>query len=133
MVIIFILKKRLDTKPKSYYLRRSVSFVTLEYILKFLAYTISSFLVYPIEILRKINRGVFDISSSAIYYNNAKKQNYLEYILFCDFYGRLGRIAFGILMIFIFLIFGETIEVLFYLFLLAIGMSFGLRFFKEQT
>jgi MFS family permease len=130
-IIIFLIKKKLDQKSKEFYLKFSAKIISLEYILKFCTYLFTSYLVYLVEIIRKINRNIFSVSYTSIYYNNAKKQKYLDYILFCDFFGRIGRISFGILLMIIFLIFGQSIDVLFYTLLLGILVSFGLHFLKE--
>lgn len=130
VALLWFFRRRLDTKPKKKYLDMSAKFVGIEYIFKFLSLSFG-FVVYLAELISKVNRKVFQMSYKAIYFSNMNKQEYIDYILFCDLFGRLGRILCACTLMVIFVLFGTGLTVLFSTLFLGVIATYGLHFLDE--
>jgi hypothetical protein len=131
VLILFFIKKIIDEKPKHFFLKINSQIKKIEYLLKFISYFLAGILIYFVETISKLNDKVFNLTHKAIFLNNATKTNFFDYYLMCDFYRRIGRIVMGLLLMAIFLIFGESEIVLFSVLLSGVLISFGFETFKE--
>ena len=58
--------------------------------------------------------------------------NFENFGVFCDFFGRVGRIIFAIMLIVVFKIFGTSLNVLFLVLVFGIFLTYGLHFLEEE-
>jgi hypothetical protein len=68
----------------------------------------------------------------SIFYNNAKKVGYMDYIIMRELGLHGAKIILGFLLVFILAIFGEVKYIFYGIILLGVMVTLGLMSFKEE-
>lgn len=133
--IIFILKlkKYLDKKNKNEVLRLATKLQSFNVLLKTMITLFGSIFLYFIESLSKLIHNSTIISFNSIFYNNAHKLGYMDYIILREIYLQSAKIFFCLISIGFIFLFGENIMNLFIILCFGIVSSLGLSFLKEEN
>lgn len=120
--VFFILyfRKYLDKKNKNEVLRISGKLLSLNWFLKSLVLFFGSIFLYFVESTARLINSVFELSILSIFYNNAKKMIYMDYILLRELFVHGTKIVSCLVAIGILFIFGESIQTLIYIVILGI-------------
>ena len=132
--VIFIIyyKSKIDLKGKDKFVRKLSKFLSFNWYLRFFGILISVFFIVILEIFFKLLNSIFLLSYISIFYNNTKNQNFMEYILFRDFFIHLAKISFGFLLIGIYFFVGFNYIYFYFVVLLGILAPVGQSFLKEE-
>lgn len=132
VLLIAYIKAFFNTKKKNEYLKKINICLSINWFFKSIAFLFSVVFIYIIESIYTLLNNMFNMTYMAIFYNNAKKNNYLDYIICRELYLHLTRIIFSLILIFIFAIFQETIMLLSIFIFLGVFVSLGFNSFKEE-
>lgn len=132
LVFILYIKSYFDKKNKHYMLKKITKINSLSWFFKSIILLLSAVFLYIIEWFSKLIRSVFDMLYLSIFYNNAKKKGYMEYIILREFYHHSSKILFAFFMIVVLFIFGETLFALSVLAFTGVFTSLGISHLKEE-
>ena len=132
--ILFILymKPYFDKRNKKELLKRVSHFVSINWLFKGLIIFSGMIFLYIIETLSKLVWHIFQILFSSIFYNNAKKTGYMDYIILREFYLHISKIILATAIIIISIMVGEDIIVLNSIALIGILVSIRMGLLKEE-
>lgn len=133
IIVMLYLKKYFEKKSKEKYLKHTGKVLSFNWILKSVVFLIGLPFLYFVESIYKLTDNVFKMLFNSIYYNNAKNTDHMEYILVGEIYFRAAKILFGIFVIGILLIFGESIQTFSAIAFTGVFTSLGLSYFKEEN
>lgn len=132
VMIIISIKKSIDKTDKTKYFKHTTKFLSFNWFLKSFVIFFGPFVLYFIEGISKLTNNIYNLLFTSIFYNNAKKNGYMNYIILREFYLHLTKILFAGLLILVFKFWGESLFVLNYIAVLGIFISFGLGYLKED-
>lgn len=133
IIIILYIKKILDKKDKNKILKIITKIMSLNWMLKSSILFFGSFFLYFIETIGKLIQTLFNISYSSIFYNNAKKIGYMDYIILRELYLHGTKTIFVLFIIIPYLlIFKENLMILSSIVIIGIIFALGLGFMKEE-
>lgn len=132
--IIFILyfKKYVDKKDKNKVLKIITKIMSFNYFLKSFVLFFGSFFVYFVESIGKLVQKTFSISYYSIFYNNAMKINYMDYIILRELYLQTSKIIGMILILILTFFFQVNTTFLSLVLIIGIFFAFGLSFMREE-
>ncbi len=132
--IIFIVyfKKKLDSKDKHIFLKKTSKYLVINWFLRFLFIFLSSFLLIIVEGLFKLSKSIFSLSYLSIFYNNAKSWNYMDYILFREIFLHSAKIIISLLLFIIYTFFGFSTFFFYFVILLGIITPIGLSYLDKE-
>jgi hypothetical protein len=129
-VLIFFLKAKFNKIPKELLNKRFSKILSLSWGIRSILIIISfPFLIFY-EFFHKLAYSFFSISFFSIFYENSKKENYLDYILFREFDLHLTKIIFSLFLI-VLIYFYPNINLI-YILLISIVCSLLFTKFKER-
>jgi len=132
VLILFYFKRYLDSKNKNGILKISTKFLSISWYLRSIILIFSGFFIYFIEVFSKMVFAINMLTYNSIFYNNAKRNNYMEYIILRELYLHTTKILFLLFYSFILFYFGDSIKVLFFIVILGILFPLGISYFKEE-
>jgi len=133
IIIVMYFKKIVDSNKKSKYLNLITKFLSLNWFLRSFILFFSSFFLYFVETMSKIILNMFNMSFMSIFYNNAKKVGYMDYIILREIYLHGTKIFVGFFVFIPFLLFfGEKIITLSALISFGILFALGLSLIREE-
>ncbi len=132
--VIFILyfKKFIDNNDKNKTLNMITKVMSFNYLLKSLVLFMGSFFLYFVETIGKLVQNTFSISYYSIFYNNASKMEYLDYIILRELYLHISKIIGMIFIIILSLFFEVNVQFLSFILILGVLFAFGLNFMVED-
>jgi len=134
ITVLFILyfKKYIDSHDKNFILKISTRFLSFSWFLKSLILFFNILIFYFIESMSRIILSVFELSYLSIFYKNAKKVGYMNYVILRELYIHIIRILFLILIILYLFLFGESLVALISILFVGVFLSLGLSNLKEE-
>lgn len=132
--LIFILytKSYFDKKNKHLFLKKITTIISFNWFLKSIVTFFSTFFLFFVEAISKLAQNLFSMLFMSIFYNNAKKIGYMDYIIFREFYLHTAKLFFGSILIILFILFGQSIQILLGIAFSGIFVSLGLSYLKEE-
>jgi MFS family permease len=132
VLIMMYFKDHLDKSDRTNTLKRVTYLLSLNWFLRSLILIFGFFLVYFVESFFKLVQNLFHVSYFSIFYNNAKKKNFLDYIIVREQYVQLSKCLFILLVLFpLFKYFGDSKIVFLYAVFFGFLASFGFLTYKE--
>ncbi len=133
--IFFILyfKRYIDSNNRKKYLSLIVKFLSLNWFLRFLVFLFGGVFLYFVESMSKLVLNMFSMSFMSIFYSNAEKFGYMDYIILRELYLHGTKILVSIFIFIPFIyFFGESLITLSALILYGVFFSFGLSYLREE-
>lgn len=132
VLAIGYLKGYIDKHSKDRMLKTMTRFFSFGWFLRLVVLFLGSILLYFIETFAKLIRNIFMLPFMAIFYDNAKKGSYMDYIILREFYLHLAKIGFLLFFVAIISINDNDIMTLGAAVAVGIFASLGLSFLKEE-
>ena len=132
VVIIILIKPYFDRKSKSKILILIAKFLSLNWFFRVIIIFFTSIFLYFIETFGKLLNSLYNLTFTSMFYNNAKKSNYMDYIIFREFNVHGAKIMFFLVLIPMFLFFGENKYTLGISILNGILIPIGLTYLSED-
>ncbi|MDA3856065.1 MAG: hypothetical protein PF569_07425 [Candidatus Woesearchaeota archaeon] len=133
MIILYYTKSYFDKKGIDKELPNIMRFESVSWFFKSLVIFFGLFALYIIEGLGKLVRSHVNMLFMSIFYNNASKGDYMEYIILREWYLHTAKIMFAIGIMGIFILFGETIYTLSAIAFSGIFITKGMGSFREEN
>ena len=130
--IILYVKAFFDKGDKNKILKQTNVLLSFNWFFKSIIFIFGTIFLYIIESIYKLLINTFNMVYLSIFYNNAKKHNFMDYIILREFYLHLTRIAFSTVLIVILSIYGESIITLSAIAFSGVFMSLGFNCFREE-
>ncbi len=132
--VFFILyfRKFIDGKDRNKILNIITKVMSFNYLLKSLVLFFGSFFLYFVESIGKLVQNSFSISYYSIFYNNASKMNYMDYIILRELYLHIAKIIGSIIIIIFALFFEVNVQFLSIVLIFGILFAFGLNYMIED-
>lgn len=133
--ILFVLymKNYIDKHPKEKVLNFTSKVLSLNWIVKGFIFLLGSFALYFLDLITKLLFNLFSLSFLSIFYNNAQKVGYMDYIVLREEYLHTTKIITGFLIIGYLSLVGTTLMTLSLALLVGVVFSWGLAFLKEEN
>lgn len=133
IIVILYLKSYLDKKNKNFVLTLLTRLLSLNWFFKTFILLFSSIFLYFVESTAKIIKSIEILSFSSIFYNNAKKLNYMDYIILRELYLHTTKIfTILFLVIPVFIVFEQTLTSLVIVISIGVFFSLGISYMKEK-
>jgi len=132
ILFVLYLKLYVDKKNKHKTLKFISKFISFSWFLKAIIFLFGSFFLYFIEMFSRLINASFNLTFFSIFYNNAKKNEYMDYIILRASYLHGAKIIFGFISAVILLILGNSLSSFLLLVLLGILMPIWLSYFREN-
>jgi MFS family permease len=132
IALILVIKKKLDRSDRNKTLKIITKLLSLNWFFRSFLLLASSIMIYFVETFFKLIKTAYSLSFVSIFYNNAKKNKFMDYIILRELYLHSTKIIFLSLVILILTIFGESILVLSSIILVGVLSPLGLSYFKEE-
>lgn len=108
VVLIVFIKSYLDKTSKSSVLVFISKLLSVNWFLRIFVILFGSIFIYFVDVVGKLLFSVFSLSYVSIFYNNAQKTLFMDYIILRETYLHSFKILFIITLISVFIIFGEN-------------------------
>jgi len=132
IIFMFYFRVYLDKHDKNIILKKLTYLVSLKWIFKIFIISFGMFFLYIIESFSKILQNTFNSSYQSIFYNNANKVNYMDYIIMRELYLHGTKMLFVFcILIPLFLIFGENVITISSSLVFGIFFAYFLSFMNE--
>jgi MFS family permease len=131
-LIILYIKAFFDKKDKNKFLKQINILLSLNWFIKSIIFLFGIIFLYIIESIYKLLINIFNMAYLSIFYNNAKKNSFMDYIILRELYLHITRISFSIILILILITMGENIITLSAILFAGVFMSLGFNCFREE-
>ncbi len=132
VIIVYFLKNYIDRHNKEEVLTFVSRGLSLNWLMRGILFLFGSILIYFVESIFKLLNAIYSISFMSIFYNNAKKEGYMDYIIMREIGVHGMKIIFATLILVLFLLFGEVKWVFFLVILIGVFAALGLSSLKED-
>ena len=132
VLVIRFIKKRLDRQDKHKVLFVTSRMYTVSWIGRLILIFIGGILTIFIESFARIMTDVFRLPYQSIFYNNAKRTQYLDYIIMREFFLACSRIISFSIFALLFALFGEGVWVIAIAVITAAVGSLGIANYREE-
>ncbi len=132
--VLFLLyfKSKVDGKSKGALLSLSAKLRSLNWFFRAFVSFFAVFFLFAFESISRLLQGSLEITFMSIFYNNAHKQGYMDYVLCRELFIHLAKICFFAVLIPFLIVFGESLVVLSYVVLVGIAAALGLSMLQEK-
>lgn len=132
VMFLLYLRKITDNGNKHRILKTSVKFLCAHWFLRSIVIFLGSFFIYFVEFFSKLLDNFFSMPYMSIFYNNAKKIGYMNYIILRELYLHGMKIIFSIVIIFLLMIYGENLILLGTFVLVGSAVAYSMSYLKEE-
>jgi hypothetical protein len=132
LIFVLYFKAYFDKNNKNKILRKIVKISSLNWFFKSIVIFFGLFFLFVIEGISRLTQNLFGMLFMSIFYNNAKKIGYMDYIILRELYLHSAKIIFGSAIILLFLFFGQNLFILSGIVFSGVFISFGLGYLKEE-
>lgn len=131
-LFILYLKKFFDRRDKHKLVVMTTRFLSVNWFLRGLIFLLGGVFLYFIESFMKITESVFKLSFFPIFYNNAKRIGYMNYIIMRELYIQTTKVIFSLIIILLFAYLKESVITFGFVILSGAIFSLGLSYLKDE-
>jgi MFS family permease len=128
-IVLYFTKKHIDRQNKSKLLKSLTRIISANWIIKFFFVLLASPIIIFIEGIHKLFENIFTMSYFSIFYNNARKNGNLDYIIFRELMLQTTKLLFSVFCIILLSLF--HFEILKFVILLCVISSLLEGMLKE--
>ena len=132
VICIVYFKSKLDLKDKHTFLKKTSKYISFNWFLRYIMLALSSGFLLLVEGIFKLIYSIFSLSFVSLFYNNAKSWNYMDYILFREFFLHSAKIILCFLLYLLYLFVGFGSIFFYVLILIGIVAPVGVSYLDKE-